>query len=230
MIARPLLKKLLNSAQIEPYLRVCLKRNSALHRLGWFRSALENSAVDAVGRPIPWLTYPIINFLDKRLSAEHCLFEYGAGNSTVWFASKTRSVIALEHTNEWAEGVRPRLPPNAQLHVRAAADSRHYDEIAFLELELENAYTQFILESNAQYDIIVIDGIYRNACTRTALQRLLPGGVLVLDNTDFAAFSPAVETLHRVGFRGIDFAGMCPITQKLSQSSIFYRTQNCLGI
>lgn len=172
----------------------------------------------------------MIDFLADRLSPDHELFEYGAGNSTLWFAAKARSVQSLEHTEEWSGHVRARMPANVRLDVRPLNDTRPYDQLAFLTMNEDNAYTRFILESESCYRVIVVDGIFRNACVPAAIQRLTPDGVLILDNTDYKEFRPALEFLALKGFRAIDFAGMCPITQVLSRTSVFYRDGNCFRI
>ena len=62
------------------------KHSSYLEQVGWFDSFFAQIAVDCNCKPIPWLTYPSIAFIDPRLSCEMSLFEYGSGNSTLWWA------------------------------------------------------------------------------------------------------------------------------------------------
>ena len=63
--------------------------------MGWIRSATARRPVDVDGQPIPWMTYGLIRFLDKRLPASIDVFEYGAGNSTLWWSQRARSVVCL---------------------------------------------------------------------------------------------------------------------------------------
>jgi hypothetical protein len=38
---------------------------------------------------------------------------------------------------------------------------------------------------DASLDFVVVDGWYRPVCTRAALSKLKPGGILLIDNTDW---------------------------------------------
>ena len=66
-----------------------LKKSSALEACGWYASARANSAVNARGDPIPWITYPAIEFLQERVRPDWDVFEYGSGNSTRWYAARS---------------------------------------------------------------------------------------------------------------------------------------------
>ena len=41
--------------------------NSALIKIGWFKSFREKSVVDKNDNPIPWWTYSFIDFIEKKL-------------------------------------------------------------------------------------------------------------------------------------------------------------------
>ena len=51
--------------------------------------------------PIPWYTYSSIHFLDKRIKKGMKIFEYGSGNSTLWFANKGCNICTYEHDLNW---------------------------------------------------------------------------------------------------------------------------------
>ena len=74
-------------------------------RLGQARSVAERRPVDALGRPIPWYTYPAIEYLE-RLSLEGTrIFEFGCGNSTRYWCRRGASVTAVEHSRDWFDEV-----------------------------------------------------------------------------------------------------------------------------
>jgi hypothetical protein len=79
---------------------------------GWFRSFEEGAAVDRDGKPLPWYTYPAIEFLQARVRPEMVIFEYGCGNSTLWWAKRVAEVVSVEHDGEWYRRVAARVPPN----------------------------------------------------------------------------------------------------------------------
>lgn len=60
---------------------------------GQWRSARERMAVDTLGTAIPWYTYPAIEYL-KSFDFKECdVFEFGSGNSSLYWSSRARSVI-----------------------------------------------------------------------------------------------------------------------------------------
>ncbi len=48
-------------------------------KTGWWRSVKESKPVDAQGKPLPWMTYPALAWMDQLDLAECRIFEYGAG-------------------------------------------------------------------------------------------------------------------------------------------------------
>src|SRR4051812_3930217 len=73
---------------------------------GNFRSAREGMAVDQQGRPLPWYTYPMIDYLNQLDFSEKSVFEFGAGNSTLYWARRAKSVTSIEHDVKWYDVVR----------------------------------------------------------------------------------------------------------------------------
>lgn len=183
---------------------------------GWLRSYREGRSVDREGRPLPWLTYPAIEFLSRRVRPGMRVFEYGSGASTLWWAERVASVHAVEHDREWFRRSSHGLPPNAQVQHVALAPGE--------------AYVRRILELDLKFDVVVIDGRRRAACAGVATSALSDGGVIVFDNTDRAHYQGAIQALERQGFRRIEFVGMAPIAPVKTETSIFYRPGNVLGI
>src|SRR5437762_2857857 len=97
------------------YVHYSLATRGPLKDDGWLRSFREERCVDAEGRPLPWLTYPAIEFLAARVRPEMRVFEYGSGQSTLWWAARVRQVISCEHDPAWAERLRDQLPANVTL-------------------------------------------------------------------------------------------------------------------
>jgi hypothetical protein len=52
------------------------------YRSGHFRSSFAMRSVDRRGRPLPWYTYPCINFLKQQSFTNRNCLEFGAGQST----------------------------------------------------------------------------------------------------------------------------------------------------
>jgi hypothetical protein len=59
---------------------------------------------------------------------------------------------------------------------------------------------------------------------------LRPGGVIVYDNTDRSEYAEGLRALAEAGFRQVEFVGLAPMVDFKSETSIFFRIENCLGI
>ncbi len=198
------------------YSLVLLKQASFLSEIGWFQSYEQKQSIDRNGGPLPWVTYSMIAFLEPLLRRDLSVFEFGCGNSTLWWAARVGRVVSVEHDAEWRMKIAPTLPPNAELH--------------HVELIRDGAYCRKAAEYPASFDLISIDGRDRVNCAKNSLSALRPGGVILWDNSEREEYIPGTEFLKAQGFRRIDFWGMGPINLGQSCTSIFYRTENCLGI
>ena len=191
-----------------------LARYGYLHERGWFRAYAEGLAIDGQGQPIPWLAYPCIDFLAERLRPDLRVFEYGGGHSTRWLAQRVEHLDSVEHDPAWYGRIRPLVP-----------------ERVGLRLETDPAaYVQAPARARPPYDLVLVDGIERNACLAGVVPCLSPTGVVVLDNADRSEYDAGVEALHGQGFRRLDFVGLAPASPIATATAILYRDGNCLGI
>lgn len=180
---------------------------------GWFTSFKLKLPVDINENPIPWLTYSSIDFLSNRLTKELNILEFGSGNSTFYFASKTKSVTSIEHNQLWYNKLKIKLPSNAKILF---SDESKYEEI------LENLSDNF--------DIILIDGIRRNECIKKSYNYLSKKGIIILDDSEREEYFEGIDFLYKNGFKEITFTGISPGLLYKKSTTIFYRTENCFGI
>jgi len=183
---------------------------------GWFRSFREERSVDLSGNPIPWLTYPAIAFIERRIRPDMCVFEFGCGSSTLWWAQRVKEVTACEHDRDWYQDVVEKIPDNVTLY--------------HIPLEYDGDYCRKVSAVEKKFDIIVIDGRDRVNCVKNALNSLTPDGVFIWDNSDREEYQEGYKFLFNNGFKKIEFTGMIPIMSCRSETGIFYRQENCLGI
>lgn len=180
---------------------------SSLRYLGW-QESIRRGPVDASGDPLPWITYPAIDWIAKRLGPEHQVFEYGSGHSTLWYARHVSRVVAVEDDPAWIERLRPSLPPNATVMHRPDPDS----------------YAKAIEDHEpASFDVIGIDGAARNRCARAAPPFLKSTGFIVFDNSDRPEYAEGVRHLMDLGYQRIDFVGFIPEFGHVSCTSIFFQ-------
>lgn len=197
------------------FLILWLHPKSALVLNGWFRSYRKNMAIDRNGSLIPWWTYSFIDFIEKRLTSDLRVFEYGCGNSTVWFSTRVSEIISLEHDIVWGKKISSQLPIDVNCSV--------------IVRDLSNGYVEEI-DNHGLFDIVIIDGRLRGECFRQCLKSLSPGGVVIWDDSNMPDFIEGYAWAAKLGFREISFSGMVPVIFIPSQTSILYRDHNCLGL
>ena len=202
--------------RLDLYALYSLKKTGPLKEDGWFRSFREEASVDTDGNPLPWITYPAIEFLKNRLHPEMSVFEYGCGGSTLWWASRVKEVISVEHDKGWYRKVKLRVPGNVIIN--------------HIKLEYGGAYSKKITEFKDKFDIVVLDGRDRVNCAINSLRSLKSDGIIIWDNSNLKEYEKGYRFLYGQGFRKIEFVGLAPVIRYKSETGIFYRSNNCLGI
>lgn len=178
-------------------------------------------ARDPLRRDEPWITFPAIDWLERVLTPDARVFEFGSGGSTLFFARRVGSLTSVEHHPAWHNRVRRRLrslglddrtrvhlaPPETNPNgsrERFGSTRRTYARVAF-----EHYVTRIDQEPDASIDLVFVDGRSRMACMRHALPKLKPGGYLVLDNSQRRAYEPVTAELD-AAFDRHDFPGIGP--------------------
>lgn len=170
-------------------------------------SVRKRSCIDARSNPVPWYTYPAIDYLRQLDFSTSTVFEYGSGNSTLFWASVARRVVSVEDDEEWYRITASRLPGNCELT---------------LETDLEE-YPAIIERYPEPFDVIVVDGAARGhtrlKCAKRAIRRLREGGMIILDNSDWLPESARV--LRESGLIEVDMTGFAPISGHTQTTSFF---------
>ncbi|WP_374001720.1 SAM-dependent methyltransferase [Bdellovibrio bacteriovorus] len=175
-------------------------------------SRVENGfCVDGDGNPIPWITYPCIEFLNNLDLAKCRVFEFGSGASTLYWARRVHSVVSVERDLSWYEKVLSSIPSNCQIH--------HCGD--------EMLYPSVINKCSEEFDIIVIDGAVRYPSVLEAIKKISVDGIIILDNTEW--YPNAAMLLRELGYVQIDFCGFPPINAFTSCTSIFYKTNKLIS-
>jgi hypothetical protein len=210
-----LLQKALAKLRLSPLWDISVLAKS-LWQLGWWRSCITRKPVDKYGNPLPWMTYAYIGFMERKsdLLKPLSVFEWGSGFSTLWWAARTKSVDAVEYNAVWHDRMAVMVPENVRLHY----------------VPLGRGYSELIRRLGQKFDVISIDGRQRVECVQHAIEHLLPSGVVVFDNSYREKYLPGLNLLEEAGFRRLDFMSLSPICGWLSETSLFYRDGNCLGI
>jgi hypothetical protein len=176
--------------------------------LGQWRSLREQRPVRADGSPIPWYTYPAIEYLSQFDFSGANVFEFGAGNSSMFWAQRARSVTSVESDPAWFERVKAGARANQTVLLRQDREG----------------YVRGLMEQDGTFDVVVIDGKWRHACADAAVHKLREGGMIVFDNSD--RFPELVSSLRGQGFFEVDFSGFGPMNNYPWTTSVFVHA-NC---
>ena len=158
------------------------------------------------GSPIPWYTYPAIEYLDQIDFSGLKIFEYGCGQSSLYFADRGALVWSVDHDEDWYIDVKSRILKNNK---------------SLLLRKEKASYAGSITESGERFDIIIIDGIWRNECIEVALPYLQTNGIILLDNSDW--YTDVSDTLKQKGFFQIDFNGFGPCNDYCWTTSLLFK-------
>ena len=174
---------------------------------GHQKSVLLRKPVDASLCPVPWYTYPAIEYLRQFDFSNKNIFEYGCGNSSIFWANLAKSVTSVEIDPKWYENINNLKPNNLNIKLRISRDS----------------YIGSIQESNILYDLVIVDGIHRYECARKSIQYLAKDGLLILDNSE--RYPKLCEEIRKHDLLQVDFFGCGPINYYTWTTSIFFRRE-----
>lgn len=183
---------------------------------GWFKSFKNKTSVDKNGNPIPWVTYPFIDFIYERLNKEIDIFEFGSGNSTLFYATKVKSITTVEHDKQWFNKISKIIPENSK--------------IIFQEADTDDDYCRCIKKTNKKFDIIIVDAVDRVNCIYNSLDSLSDNGIIILDDSERIDYKDGINFLINNNFRRLDFWGIAPGILFRKCTSVFYKKNNCLWI
>jgi hypothetical protein len=181
-------------------------------RFGHARSVRRGEPLDGAGREIPWFTYPAIEYLEQLDFRDRTVFEFGAGNSSVYWSRRAARVVSVEHDRAWYERLRTRLPADHELQL----------------IEDPAAYPRELARRAERFDVIVVDGIERRACCAAAVARLRQGGLVILDNSDWHHHCAAA--LRAAGLLEVDFSGFGPVNGYTWTTSLFFHREFAFGL
>ncbi len=193
-----------------------LRFSGYLEEKGWFNAYRKTLPLTKNDEPLPFYTYPMIDFLTPRLIYEFEIFEFGAGYSTIYFSKRGKHITTVEHDSDWYETMTAILPDNVTL--------------IYQEFATDGDYCKTAQKTGKRYDIIIIDGRDRVNCIKQAIDTLKGNGVMILDDAERERYREGISFLLNKDFRKIDFWGMSPGSSINKNTALFYKENNCLDI
>jgi hypothetical protein len=189
--------------KILPYINAIRTFKILEYDFGHFISSFYGKPIGNKGQEIPWFTYPAIEYLNRLDLSEKIVFEYGSGNSTIFWSKKTHKVFAVENNVNWFNYLKSKIRKTAY----------------FLETD-KDKYINCIAKFKKKYDIIVIDGDYRKECAKLAVNYIKNNGFIILDNSDW--FPEISKFLHDNNLIEVSMSGFAPINPYTSTTSFFF--------
>ena len=193
--------------------------DSWLVQSGYVNSFLQNKTLDGEGNALPWMNYGIIGLLKGSLNTSMHVFEFGSGNSTLFFAKHSKRITSVEYDRNWY-----RL-------IDGEIKKRQLENVQYIYRGLDADFHDVILEQEGSFDLVVVDGRDRVKCALNAIAKLSDNGVLLLDDSDRPAYAEIFNFYRKNGFKFLTFSGLKPRGFGSEQSTVFYRSsQNCLNL
>ncbi|MEQ8770335.1 MAG: class I SAM-dependent methyltransferase [Phycisphaerales bacterium] len=137
---------------------------------GYILSRLKLMARQKTRPHEPWWTQGAVDLVDRWITKDDVVVEFGSGRSTAWLAERAARVVSIEHHEGWHKKVSQDLAKYSNAEVRLIADDPEVYATAADDLD--------------RVTLVVNDGRHRDACMRWALQRVAPGGGILLDDSE----------------------------------------------
>jgi len=135
---------------------------------------------------IPWIVPSSFHVIDKLVQPDWSVFEWGSGGSTVYWARHCASVISIEHNSKWIDRVNKMLAKEEGLSNKV--NLRYVRGLPETEKDRFRPYADTILEyPDESFDLVFVDGeaSSRGWCLTNGLPKVKPGGILLLDNSNW---------------------------------------------
>lgn len=174
---------------------------------GFKNSVEKGKPVDKNDNPLPLYTYPAIEYLQTLDFSGKRIFEFGSGNSTLFWLKKNAIVTSVENSINWFEDLSQEIGENPKHKFIFASGEEYYDAV---------------LKDEEKYDLIIIDGAQnRLESTKKAAKKIKEDGMLIVDNSDW--FPNSTKFIRdELNFIQIDFYGFRPSKYNTSVTSIFF--------
>lgn len=221
-ICKQVIRNKLDIYELSENIRKSLVNSSYLHKSGLLGSwilpmELEEFFYDENGDINPWWGESVIEIVKNHLNKSLTVFEWGSGNSTMFWAKYVKEVVSTEHDRQWYNRMNNIVPDNVSLN--------------YYELEYGGEYCKAILNENKLFDIILVDGRDRVRCIKNAVKRLKENGVLILDNSEREKYREGKEFLREQGFKKLEIGSVVYGLPGFKDfTTLYYRDRNLFGL
>lgn len=137
----------------------------------YLKSKLKYALKKSNYKSAPWIAFDAVDYLQQRLDKSQIVFEWGSGRSTLWFASRVKSITSIEDNEHWFNDLNNKIKNSSIDNITLLLKT--------MDIEYENSIEHF---ENNTFDLIIIDGNRRDLCAEKAFDKLKVGGSIILDD------------------------------------------------
>lgn len=143
----------------------------ALTEVPWLLRSAWSTLMKKFGHweRLPWLSFRVIRRLEQIVTPDSKVLEFGSGNSSLWLAERCGLLVTVDNDPEWYGWLAPRLKgANVSARLRVGRDEY---------LNVDDYPDGF-------FDLVIVDGRWRDLSVERALRKVRPGGYVYVDNVD----------------------------------------------
>ena len=231
-------------AKLKFYLKECQKNKEEYSEsfsrweltgdfLEWRKSLDFKSS--PLSKGLPWLTFSATRFLEKAITKEMRVYEYGSGGSTKFFCRKAKEVISVEHDSKWQSQVEEELKSCGHTNFNVSLiesklsgdfienrtedpDSYFSNDSRYIGQSFQDYASDIDKYPDEYFDIVLIDGRARPSCFKHSVSKVKKNGFIILDNADRSYYAYIHKSLDKSSWKKSSFYGPGPY------SYIFWET------
>ncbi|MFC7370055.1 tetratricopeptide repeat protein [Vreelandella zhaodongensis] len=122
----------------------------------------------------PFMSANERSLFKKSLKKAKCYFEFGAGGSTVWAVKEGLTVKGVESDAKWVNALKNKLGEKCQVEAVDIGLTKEWGfPVSMQASDKFPAYSNAIHHHKNEFDLILVDGRFRVACTMSAIQHIL---------------------------------------------------------
>jgi predicted O-methyltransferase YrrM len=198
-------------------------------------------ARDVFANAIPWITFSAIRYLERYLTKEMSVFEFGGGGSTLFFAARVNRLVTVEHDRTWFDDLKKNIPVRAGLewtplmiegelaedtnNLLPGEPDHYFSANDDYKGKVFHKYASAIDRyADGTFDLVLIDGRVRPSCMKHSALKVKVGGLLILDNAERDYYLERIGNLLGKFTLVLDDHGPTPYSNTFTQTKIWRRT------
>ncbi len=190
---------------------------------------------------IPWIPFACQDFIGESIGPESVVFEFGSGGSTLYFLSRVKHLVSVEHDEDWYAKVKYTLDEdrtqNSEYYLEAPISNPAgnnpgpcpfgYEGSGSPGMTFYSYASKIDRYDDNSFDLVMVDGRARNACLWHARRKIKPGGYLVLDNAEREEYSAAIRLMEE--WQAREFFGIPPYIRDFCKTIVWKRPGEISG-